>query len=415
MFGFMRSCYCNPEYSQVYCQTCRHLKMHYGLTALPFLSYEAVFLHALAVDLHWISTTHIQKCKPFSYLPIPSQEISYLSFLSRSKQENLTLTPSTKTSAKISTNKNPTSKTRQEYLVGEFSSAFTLLLMATKMEDDIRDENSLLARAILAFYRQSILKSRRYFRTLDPFFDEKINTFISQHINLESIPFREVSSEQITSLLQEYADPTAKTFAWIFQLFATQLGADQETADWISEIGFSVGAALLLADCAYDWEKDLRHEEFNPVHTLPMSAQAYTVSQIFLKRLHDLCISKFGNESLCAKIALGVHDRLFFIARQDSRYHKYLQTKPVLEMTHAAAACPAITLLAQTEVEPASCSQFVCYSCLCCTGTSLCFGICAPCREDDRIPTTAIDMCYTSALCVQCRECGEGTCCNHSK
>lgn len=369
MFGFMRPCYRNPAYSQVYCHACRHLKTRYGAAAIPFLSYEAAFLHALAVDMGWINVRREKKCGwPWG--------------------------------ASV---RHPGECSENENRIGEFSAAFTLLLLATKLEDDIRDGNSTLARALSAFYRQSILKSRRFFHTLDADFGEKLRRLIAEHHFLETPGRFDENREMI-----HYATPTAEAFSWIFTLFARYLNADTATEAWLAEAGFLVGASLIQADCAFDWEKDAKYGDFNPVLTLKDSAHAYEESQRNLRRLHKLCAEKFGEESLSAQIALGTHDRLYYIVKKDKRYHEFLCEKMSAGTVHASAACPTVMLLAQTEQPDITCTQFGCYVCICCSTLSVCFGLCAPCREEDSIPTNLADMCCASATCVQISECVRG-------
>ncbi len=363
MFGFLRSCYCDPAYRRAYCQTCRHLKTHYGPTALPFLSYEAAFLHALAADLGWLDTAGDGKCRRPLGPKVP----------------HFTDVPDL------------------ERRVGEFSAAFTLLLVAVKMADDVRDGNSTAARAISAFYRRKFLKSRRFFRVLDADFDMKIARFIQNHHFLEETG--------VPRELTEYATPTAMAFSWIYTLFARHLNADARTAEWLREAGFLAGASLVQADCAWDWERDARCGDYSPVRTLHASAEAYGQSQENLRRLHALCTAELGGESLSAKTVMGVHDRLFYTARRDPRYHAFLFPKMSQHSARVSAACPTLILLAQQPENSATCTQFTCYVCGCCTCLSCFLGLCSPLYEErDGIPTTVVDACCSSFLCVQGRE-----------
>ena len=52
MFGFLALRQKIPEWRRSYARMCQVQRYLFGLTALPFLSYEATFLYQLAIDLH---------------------------------------------------------------------------------------------------------------------------------------------------------------------------------------------------------------------------------------------------------------------------------------------------------------------------------------------------------------------------
>lgn len=128
MFGFMKPVHRSNEYRKLYCDSCRFLREYSGQSSTVFLSYEAVLVHALAVDAGYMTLD--EAASPCRILPIP---------------------------------KRIKSASETHLRIGEFSAALTMLLVKTKLEDDIMDDKSFLAELTSRFYRNAFEKAIRYF------------------------------------------------------------------------------------------------------------------------------------------------------------------------------------------------------------------------------------------------------------
>ena len=50
MFGFLKPLCRTEKYRKLYYDSCSHIRANYGRGATPFLSYESVLVHAMALD-----------------------------------------------------------------------------------------------------------------------------------------------------------------------------------------------------------------------------------------------------------------------------------------------------------------------------------------------------------------------------
>ena len=103
MFGFLNPGRHDLAYRRVYARCCQHHHLNYGLLSLPFLSYESIFLYLCARDA--------ASATPF---PLPNQVCCRLRTCR-------------------------TLRDAPDGEIGRFCSAFSLILAATKFQDDIRD------------------------------------------------------------------------------------------------------------------------------------------------------------------------------------------------------------------------------------------------------------------------------------
>jgi len=265
MFGFLSPRPHSDSYRHAYARVCVHLRRASGVRALPFHSYEAVFLYQLALDAG----------------AFPASVMPAVRCCKLSRTGNL--------------------GAAADAAHGRFAAAVALLLADIKLTDDIRDSGSGLARGVRFILRGRIRAARRHLRGFDPAFDDTVNGFLAAHSRLET------RTDAIP--LTEYVEPTARAFGYVFGL-AARLPGMSAFAKPSEAVGRHVGAALLAFDCAVDWQRDRQRNEFNP---LPDEAAVRAALRFAVNELDEVaerCRIAFGSTSSAARTATAVADRL---------------------------------------------------------------------------------------------------------
>jgi len=265
MFGFLSPRPHSDRYRHAYARVCVHLRRAFGVRALPFHSYEAVFLYQLALD-----------AGAFPVAAMPAVQCCKLA-----RPGNL--------------------GAAADAAHGRFAAAVALLLADIKLTDDIRDSGSWLARGVRFVLKGRIRAARAHLAGFDPVFDATVNGYLAAHAKLEA------RADVIP--LVEYIEPTANAFGYVFGL-AARLSGMNRFAEPLTAIGRGVGAALLAFDCAVDWRRDRARNEFNP---LPDEAAVRAAMRFSVNELDDVaerCRLAFGSQSAAARTATAVADRL---------------------------------------------------------------------------------------------------------
>ena len=218
MFGFLAPTFPISRWRQSYariCQTQRHL---FGITSLPFLSYEATFLYQLMVD--------------FSLVPPLASNAPLCCRLRRLRNV----------------------QTQPDAKAASFAAAFGLLLAGIKLRDDVTDHGQWHNHLLLWKYKRQIQKAHDLLDASQPGVIQKVNQILDEH--------REMESSGRTLELQEFTDPTARGFALMYRAAAEVM---RGPADEFEQIGHHVGWAIVTWDCAVDFHKDRIRGEFNPL------------------------------------------------------------------------------------------------------------------------------------------------------
>lgn len=266
MFGFLNPGKHETRYRRAYCRCCHHLSLHYGIPAIPFHSFESVFLFLYALDCGAIDESALPR-KPVCRLR-PSRKILR----------------------------------DMDAGIGEFTASLSLVLASVKLQDDIKDDKSLKARCLNRFLQKRIRKAYEYFCSLDSQFLDKINQMIEDHHRTEA------AHEAVA--LHDYVKPTSEAFGYTFGLLAKS-STMRGHAGTLIALGKQIGAAVICYDCAADWNRDKRKGLFNPVSTATAAVEAVATCQAYLWRAVQLCRSTFGNEGLTGRSLGAVHDRVF--------------------------------------------------------------------------------------------------------
>lgn len=266
MFGFLRPARHHKTYRQLYAGCCGFQHARYGIETLPLLSYEAVFLYVLAADAGACRLPH-------------EKDVTCCRLRRRGTRLH-----------EVDTH------------LAEFCSSFGVLLASIKLEDDVRDDRSLVARLALWRLAKRIEQAKRCLSDSDRDFRHQLKSYIEEHLRLEQ------AGAPIT--LQEYAKPTAEAFAYVFGLFAQRLPADRRSESLLRGIGAELGRAVICFDCAADWQRDRQRNAFNPLPNRPAVEDALLASQQALSSLLWQCAEAFGLGSRAAAVVRATFDRV---------------------------------------------------------------------------------------------------------
>jgi len=241
MFGYLRlpyrsKCDSKKRYRQVYASLCSWQRQTFGVRASILISYEAVFLYQLAVDAGLVDS--------------PAESTPTCCKLRNDWPNHWNVNPE----------------------AAEFASAFAILLARIKVEDDIRDSGTWLARGGNWFWAKAFRQSKDYFNKLDDRLIPEIDRLVDQHLDLEKLQF--------SGPPEEYAAPTANAFGVIFKSFASHvLKETTNKVDLFYRVGQAIGAGILLSDCVFDFRRDLRRGEFNPIQN-SLQLPAYRLASL---------------------------------------------------------------------------------------------------------------------------------------
>lgn len=261
MFGFLKPTGRISEWRQSYARVCQTQRRMFGLTSLPFLSYEATFLYQLAVDTKVIPalSSDAPECCRLRRLRSPEQQ------------------PDT--------------------AVAEFCAAFGMLLAGVKLQDDADDHGRWHNRFALWKYRQQVQSASHHLEQICHGLRGQIQFILQKHKQSEV-------SGTATSI-EEYCRPTGDGFALLFRSLATLAGGSCALFD---SIGRHIGHAIISWDCAVDFHRDQIYGEFNP---LKSAAEVDDSLNFCLLELAKLGWALPAESSVCSKVIYSVSRRVY--------------------------------------------------------------------------------------------------------
>lgn len=269
MFGFLAVYGGDDTYCGLYSRCCQHQRCHYGLIGLPLLSYESVFLYALGLDVGLGG----------SYSP-PRRRCCRL-----------------RTDGKCA--ESPDAQ------LGEFVAATGMLLASVKLQDDLRDSRSRTSRVIRQLASRLLDRrfkhAQEYFNRLDSNFTHRMQEHLQSHLAAES------AIDRLDA--EEYSRPTSAAFGDLFGLMS-HLPRASDFAFAFREIGRQVGTAIVLHDCATDWNSDLRQKLPNPVRDAKSAKHVTTLTRVALAAAKDATIAIGKAEGHGSQILAAVERRL---------------------------------------------------------------------------------------------------------
>jgi hypothetical protein len=232
----------------------------FGLTSLPFLSYEATFLYQMAVDIRLIPalTEEAPECCRLRSLKNPEQQ--------------------------------------PDKAVAEFCAAFGMLLAGIKLRDDVDDHGRWHNRIAMWKYAKQVLAASHYLEGVCPGLTEQVQRIVRQHQQAET-PGTSIS-------IEKYCQPTGNGFALLFRSLAELTDGPCQLFD---SIGRHVGHAIISWDCAVDFHQDQIYGEFNP---LKNAAEADDSLRFCLLELARLGWALPAEDSVCSKVIHSVSRRV---------------------------------------------------------------------------------------------------------
>jgi len=254
----------DDAYRRVYCRCCQHLNQNYGRLSLLFHSYESVFLYSFCIDAGMLTTGSL-----------PAQRCCRLRRGRPLRGDNAE--------------------------VGRFCSSASLLVASIKLEDDIRDVGSPKFRLFHRMLRSKFEKTFTYLSYLDNDVRAKIHNCVEEHMAFEA------AGEGVP--IRDYCRPTARAFSYIFGLMAELPGLHPRRS-FLESVGELIGSAIVAFDCAVDWNRDQRTNEFNPLKTRADVQESAEYSRNCLLRAGHLCRSLFGDDLLTVRILSSTSERI---------------------------------------------------------------------------------------------------------
>lgn len=273
MFGFLKPSCSNrrtnhsayKSYRQVYAAFCAHHRNRYGVLASALISYEAVFLYHLAIESG--------ACSP----------------------------PTANTPHCCRLRSDPTNRWNLDRELADFCSDFGLLLVQIKIEDDVRDSRSVVARTAQRLWKRKFGMAQQRLENVSPGLIKQINDLVDKHLSFESLNNTQNSNHRITNKhlgIREYAQPTADSFRLIFEGFGKLCEKRGGDTKEFGAIGEDVGRSILAGDCCMDFERDLERGEFNPLSNNEQKQDAISLSLQSLSRLGWACNDLAANNSI---------------------------------------------------------------------------------------------------------------------
>jgi hypothetical protein len=347
MFGFLSSSSPSAGYRAAYARCCQFQRRHYGLRSLPVLSFEAVFLYLVALEVGGASTS-----------ALPPQTCCRLRRL--------------RTLADL-----------DDAAAGEYCASVGLLLAGVKLDDDARDGRRLSTRLGRRWLAAPIRRASAYFERLEPGFGATVEATITAHLALER------SSGPID--LAAYARPTADAFAQVFRLLPGA-GAHRQL---LAALGRQVGTAIIAFDCAADWYRDRASGDYNPLPDADAIPRALALARAELGRAEEACRAALGDASEAAAHLARVRADL---ARWDGA-----PVPAPTWRTRWALATGIVASMAQTDTQGKSDPGAGCVAIVCC-------GLCAIALRGKLKGTSTVKKDCAGNTQVEHREPGCGQC-----
>lgn len=269
MFGFLNPRPHSLEYRRAYARLCQHQRQFFGITSLPFHSFEAVFLYQLAADLQYF----------------PKALMPYVRCCKLQRPSNLHLAA--------------------DSAVGQCCSAFGMLLASIKLDDDVNDSQGFLKRVsrrlIRWKLRKEITQANQFFERLDPRFSRNVEQLIRDHHQQER--------HDVVIDIADYVQPTGHAFAYAFSQLATVMNSPTHVPI-LSTIGKHVGSALIAYDCAVDWHRDRAANEFNPLPDEVAVEEAIAFSLANLRAAERIIVQEISPVASSSHTLRRVQERL---------------------------------------------------------------------------------------------------------
>ena len=252
MFGLMKPPVEDLRYRSAYSRCCQLQRQWYGIASLPVLSYDAVFLYLCAVDAGLVPESVIvpQTCCRFR------------------SGSGIRKAP--------------------DFAIGGFCGAVSIVLADTKLQDDVRDKNSIVARIGRVLLRKPVERAGSFLSRLNPHIISLMAAWTRAQIEVEA------KTDGLT--IDRFIGPTAEAVGTVARMLP---GADSLAGlpELLQCVGQKLGTAIVAADCALDWQDDLRTGDCNPVRDQEGAARVARLAIVNIQNIVAACEASFGPAS----------------------------------------------------------------------------------------------------------------------
>lgn len=354
MFGFLTSAQPPAEWRRGYAHVCQVQRQLFGISSLPFLSFEAVFLYQLQIDLG------INQ-------PLPSASPKCCRLRTTLRHGDL----------------------NRE--AAEFSAALGMTLAGVKLQDDIQDHNRWLGHLLWWKFKKAVRSANRLLNSRSADLQQRIDLCLQAHAELES------RSSAVT--FEETMNPTGEAFGAVFRASAESSGVLNSSAsvDTLAQkvttcekIGRHVGRSIIAWDCAVDFENDRLQKQFTPLKSSDDVMIAFDQCRLELVQAGWMCPAGSASRQILAGVIARVLRRQsapprvcsptilerWGLVRQRGFSYAHFDCCAVVECTECCAsgaeagACLKIC-------DPACCECFVC-----CFPEHACGRSCSPAKKN---------------------------------
>lgn len=212
MFGYIKTNKMELKYREIlaykgyYCGICMTLKREYGNLSRLSLNYDTTFLQILLTSLYE-----------------PQDYGEKLRCMAHPHKKEVVITNE----------------------ISKYCSAMNIILTYYKLEDDVEDDNSIKAKAIMKLIQSSFEKAKGQYEEKA----EQIGTLLRQLWDLEK-----EESRDIESLASIFGDIMGVVFEYRDDVFAKTM----------YQVGFYLGKYIYIVDAFEDLEDDLKNNKYNP-------------------------------------------------------------------------------------------------------------------------------------------------------
>jgi radical SAM protein with 4Fe4S-binding SPASM domain len=152
--------------------------------------------------------------------------------------------------------------------------ALNILIFAGKLEDDIRDDNSLLAKTIYKIYSRIINKAKADFPQMSKAIEKGYAKIVED----------EKQAANSIVIAQDFGEMMLTSISSVFQLTEQQTNITKLISGWIYVI-----------DALDDYDKDIKEKHYNPFHVTDISFSTYV--QEHLKEIDTVLLAILGSYS----------------------------------------------------------------------------------------------------------------------
>jgi hypothetical protein len=298
MFGLMKSHTCSQTAELKlhrrlhYCGTCKTMGSLYGQKTRALLNHDTVFLAELlsAISINDESLKGWNRAyQSYNCLALPRDE-------------------------------------EQMPVALQLAATATVVLTEFKIADHINDSKRRIWKTAQSFYSKSFLKAAAQLQQWQFPVDDLHQALLSQETREARA---RISNEPPDAILDDLAEPTAIATGLFCRQGARLVGqASQEQT--LYTLGSHFGAIAYLIDAIEDYEKDLRHGDFNAIGAAYKISDAQLPVEIRKAVVKKIRLLQYQLEALLIDLPMSETMRALFASRLQANLARKLGGLPVL-------------------------------------------------------------------------------------